>query len=386
MAGGRARPRGARARAGAEPALVRFGAKQGGSYRILARVADARGRENETELRVWVAGGRLPHAARRRAGAVTLVPDRKEYRRATSRGSWCSPPFAPAEGVLTLRRAGPRCARSASGSTSAIRDARVPIEDAFTPNVHVQVDLVGAAPRDDARRRSRRAARARPAFASGRLDLAVPPRARTLALAVTPREPPLDPGGETLLELRRARRRGPAGRERRGGGRGGGRGGARAHRLPTARPARRLLLARASAGVSDHRLRAHVLLAAPPEAPRRRGHDRSKAGTCAVHASAARRCPPPRRWRGWRRRRGCGEAGRADQCAHRLLGARALRRERAARRRGPRERPGEAARQPDPLPRDGRGGLPAQRQLRLGRGDAHRAPAADGAPLARRAS
>ncbi|HWK88500.1 MAG TPA: alpha-2-macroglobulin family protein, partial [Longimicrobium sp.] len=41
----------------------------------------------------------------------------------------------------------------------------------------------------------------RPAFASGALDLSVPPYQRTLALSVTPREGELAPGGQTVLDL-----------------------------------------------------------------------------------------------------------------------------------------------------------------------------------------
>ena len=57
-------------------------------------------------------------------------------------------PFAPAEGVVTLRRSGIlRTERFTMNGDS--HTLRVPIEEAMTPNVHVQVDLVGAAARVD---------------------------------------------------------------------------------------------------------------------------------------------------------------------------------------------------------------------------------------------
>ena len=85
--------------------------------------------------------------------------------------------------------------------TGASHTLEVPIEEALTPNVHVQVDLVGAAPRtSDAGEPDPKAA-PRPAFAAGAVELRVPPRQRTLALRVTPRETALAPGGETVLDL-----------------------------------------------------------------------------------------------------------------------------------------------------------------------------------------
>ncbi|HZO08573.1 MAG TPA: alpha-2-macroglobulin family protein, partial [Myxococcota bacterium] len=185
-------------RAEAEPVRVTIGAKEGGVYRILARVADAQGRDNQAELRVWVAGGRVPPRRELEQEDVTLVPDRRTYQPGEVAKLLVIPPFAPAEGVLTLRRSGlvreQRFTIAAASETLAI-----PIEDGFTPNVQVQVDLVGAAPREAAA--GSRPTPARPAFASGRLSLDVPPRSRSLALAVTPREPALAPGGETVLDL-----------------------------------------------------------------------------------------------------------------------------------------------------------------------------------------
>ena len=89
-------------------------------------------------------------------------------------------PFAPAEGLLTLRRSGllrEQRFRIEDGSHTL----EIPIEDGYTPNLHVQVDLVGA--RRARGRRRRDAPAQRPAFASGSLELAVPPRSRTLASA-----------------------------------------------------------------------------------------------------------------------------------------------------------------------------------------------------------
>jgi hypothetical protein len=184
----------------AEPVRASFAAGEGGVYRVLASVSDRAGRENETELRIWVAGGRVPPRRDLEQQPVTLVPDRREYAAGDTARVLVVPPFAPAEGVLTLRRSGlvrEERFRIAAGSHTLA----IPIEEAYTPNVHVQVDLVGQAEDVATPSSAARAAKPRPAFASGSLLLAVPPRGRTLALGVKPRHAALPPGGETVLEL-----------------------------------------------------------------------------------------------------------------------------------------------------------------------------------------
>ena len=246
----------------AEPLRARFDVKEGGAWRVVARVADERGRENETEMRVWVAGGRVPPRRGLEEEEVTLVPDRKEYRAGDVAKVLVLAPFAPAEGVLTLRRSGlvrEERFTVASGSHTL----EIPVEEAFTPNVHVQVDLVGQAPREEAAGGSARVP-SRPAFASGSLDLPVPPASRTLALAVTPRERALAPGGETVLDLVLSD----------AAGRPVANGEAAVvvvdeavlaltgYRVPSPLDT---FYARRSADVTDHRLRSHVLLARPEE-------------------------------------------------------------------------------------------------------------------------
>jgi uncharacterized protein YfaS (alpha-2-macroglobulin family) len=63
------------------------------------------------------------------------------------------------------------------------------------------VDLVGAAPRLDDQGEEVEGVPPRPAYASGQLQLRIPPLQRTLSLEVTPRDTELEPGGETLIDL-----------------------------------------------------------------------------------------------------------------------------------------------------------------------------------------
>jgi uncharacterized protein YfaS (alpha-2-macroglobulin family) len=245
----------------AAPVRTRFEAKEGGTWRVVARVADASGRENETRMRVWVAGGRVPPRRDLEEEKVTLVPDRNEYRAGEVANVLVIAPFTPAEGVLTLRRSGllreERFTIAGGSHTLAI-----PIEDGFTPNVHVQVDLVGRAPRGGESAAPKPAVR--PAFASGTIDLPVPPLSRTLGLSVTPREKALAPGAETVLDL--------VLRDPEGHPVANGEAAVvvvdeavlalTGYRLPDPLD---VFYSRRSAEVSDHRLRSHVLLSRPED-------------------------------------------------------------------------------------------------------------------------
>lgn len=183
---------------GSEPVTCRFTPKEGGAYRIRAQVLDDKGRQNESELRVWVAGGKLPPRRNVEREEARLIPSKKEYAPGDVAEILVLAPFAPAEGVLTLRREGMvRTERFTMGSAS--HTLKVPIEEGFTPNVHVQVDLVGSQEREPEKKGAQ--APRRPAFASGSLDLGVPPVKRNLKLAVTPREKRLEPGAATVLDV-----------------------------------------------------------------------------------------------------------------------------------------------------------------------------------------
>ncbi|HEY7514487.1 MAG TPA: MG2 domain-containing protein, partial [Vicinamibacteria bacterium] len=147
-----------------------FKTPEGGSYRITASVNDDDQRPNETKLRLWVAGGRAAPRRSLEQEPVTLVPDKKEYRPGETARVLVLAPFAPAEGLLTLRRSGLlRQERfTMRGSSHAIE---VKVEEAHVPNVHVQVDLVGSAPRTDEAGEVDPKRPPRPAFASGTVDL-----------------------------------------------------------------------------------------------------------------------------------------------------------------------------------------------------------------------
>ncbi len=185
---------------GPEPVSCTFKTDMGGEYQITATVADASGRKNQSRFTRWVSGGQQPAARKVEQEEVTLIPDKDSYQPGDVAQVLVQSPFSPAEGLLTVSRSGilyTERFRIEDGTTTL----QVPIEDKHIPNLHVQVDLVGAAPRTDDRGEAVEGVPPRPAYATGELSLSIPPLQRTLSLQVTPRDKELEPGGQTTLDL-----------------------------------------------------------------------------------------------------------------------------------------------------------------------------------------
>ncbi|NLD71718.1 MAG: hypothetical protein GX649_03255, partial [Chloroflexi bacterium] len=183
-----------------EPVRCTFETPEGGTYRITASIADDEDRRNETQITRWVSGGQRPSANRVELEDVTLIPDRQEYAPGDTAQILVQAPFAPAEGLLTVRRLGLVHTERFTMDEPSIT-LGVPIDEDDIPNVTVQVDLVGTAPRQNAAGEPDEDLPARPAYATGSLDLRVPAYSRTLSVALAPREAELEPGGETVIDL-----------------------------------------------------------------------------------------------------------------------------------------------------------------------------------------
>lgn len=179
-----------------------FKSKGGGRYRVTATIRDANGRVNETELSLWVAGGKQPPNSRVEKAEVELIPDRKEYKAGDTAQILVQAPFYPAEATMTLRRSGiVRAVRfRMDGPTYTLS---LPVEEAWTPNVHVQVDLVGAEARKSQTLQINPEAekRQQPAFASGEISLSIPPVSRRLSVTAAPREKTLEPAANTIVDV-----------------------------------------------------------------------------------------------------------------------------------------------------------------------------------------
>lgn len=185
---------------GFEPVTCTFETQLGGRYQITSVISDEMGRQNQSQITRWVSGGQQPPSREIEQEAVTLIPDKETYQPGDVAQILVQAPFSPAEGLLTVSRSGFLYTQRFDldeGSTTL----QVPIEEKYIPNLHLQVDLVGAAPRVDDMGEAIPEAPARPAYASGQLNLSIPPLQRTLSLQVKPRNTELEPGGETSIAV-----------------------------------------------------------------------------------------------------------------------------------------------------------------------------------------
>ncbi|MGH9755410.1 MAG: Ig-like domain-containing protein [Blastocatellia bacterium] len=187
-------------KSGANATQCRFGTREGGRYRITAQIYDDRERPNESELTLWVAGGKQPPQRDLAQEKVELIPSGKEYKVGDTAEILVQSPFFPAEGVLTLRRSGLVTSERFT-MNSASHTLKIPIKEEYLPNIHVQVDLVGASSRPDDEGKPDPKLPKRPAFASGTINLSIPPATRKLTIAATPRDKELEPGGETTVDV-----------------------------------------------------------------------------------------------------------------------------------------------------------------------------------------
>jgi uncharacterized protein YfaS (alpha-2-macroglobulin family) len=185
---------------GTEPDSCPFETSIGGSYQITAVVTDAQGRKNQSRITRWVSGGERPSSRKIEQEQVTLIPDKETYQPGDTAQILVQSPFSPADGLLTVSRSGilyTQAFHIEDGSTTL----EIPIEEKHIPNLNIQVDLAGSAPRTDENGEPLTDLPPRPAFATAQLNLSIPPLERTLSVQVTPDESKLEPGSETMLTV-----------------------------------------------------------------------------------------------------------------------------------------------------------------------------------------
>jgi hypothetical protein len=173
----------------------KFVAKTGGRYTITATVMDDRERFNQTEITIWVAGGKTPPKRNVKMEEAQIIPNKKDYAPGDAAEILVMSPFPQAEGVLTLRRDGLVKTERFTMKESSIT-LKIPIEEKYLPNITAQVDLVGAASRTNDEKTAKR-----PAFASGSLNLSVSTASRQLEVSAEPAAKSLEPGGTTKINV-----------------------------------------------------------------------------------------------------------------------------------------------------------------------------------------
>ncbi len=185
-------------KSGTEAVPFKFPVKSGGTYRVTAEIRDDKERLNKSEIQLWVAGGKIPHTENIEKEEVKLIPNQQEFHAGDTAEILIQAPFFPAEAVMTLRRSG-IVQTERFTMNSASHTLKIPIQENWTPNIFVQVDLVGATLRGTEKNDEKLPKR--PAFATGNLNLKIPPLTRKLNVTATPRHKSLAPGGETTVDL-----------------------------------------------------------------------------------------------------------------------------------------------------------------------------------------
>ncbi|MFT7581038.1 MAG: hypothetical protein ACI9MR_002712 [Myxococcota bacterium] len=183
-----------------QPARCTFTPKGGGQHRIRARITDAAGRANESQITVWVPGGKRPPTKRIESEAVELIPEQRDYQPGETAKVLVQAPFWPAEGVMHVLRDGMVTTEhfSMQGPSHTLE---IPVEEWMIPNFSVRVQLAGASPRTNAAGDPDKTLPTKPAFGSGQIQLRVPPTVRKLTVVATPAAEKVAPGAKTSVAL-----------------------------------------------------------------------------------------------------------------------------------------------------------------------------------------
>jgi uncharacterized protein YfaS (alpha-2-macroglobulin family) len=183
-----------------EPVTCTFTTEVGGEYRITASIEDSEGRPNQSQMTRWVSGGKQPASRNVEQEQATLIPDKQSYQPGDTAQILIQPPFTPAQALVTLNRNGILSTESFT-ITDSTYTLKVPITEEYIPNLYVDVELVGNVARIDSSGNPIPDAAPRPAYASGEINLSVPPISRTLEVTATLKDTELAPGGSTSMAL-----------------------------------------------------------------------------------------------------------------------------------------------------------------------------------------
>lgn len=189
-----------KATSGKDPVTCKFVPKSGGRHKIVAVVTDKEGRKNQTTLSVWVPGGNQPKDRNLEQESVTLIPNKKSWQPGETAEVLVQAPFSPADGLYIISRGGLVEAVPFKVEKDAVT-LKIQIAEWMIPGVDLKVFLNGMADRvgDDGKPNPKLPKR--PAFASGGLNLEVPPTVRTLSVAAVPKAARTEPGANTAVTV-----------------------------------------------------------------------------------------------------------------------------------------------------------------------------------------
>jgi uncharacterized protein YfaS (alpha-2-macroglobulin family) len=174
--------------------------QESGVWRLTAIATDEHGRKNQTSTSIWVMGADRPKDPSIERAKAGVLLDKNAYEPGALADVLVVAPFAPAEGILTVRRQGIVHIERFTMKTKS-HSLKVKLDEALVPNAEIRVDLVGQDVRtDDAGNPDERLPK-RPAFATGSADVKVLPTARTLDVKANAKRPTVEPGGSTQIDV-----------------------------------------------------------------------------------------------------------------------------------------------------------------------------------------
>jgi alpha-2-macroglobulin len=173
---------------------------EGGTYQIEAEIQDQQNRQNQSQINVWVAGGKVPPSQTVEQESITLVPSKKEYEPTDTAEILVQVPFPQADLTVTTRRNGLASVQHLN-CVDGTAKIKIPLEELYIPNLQVQVDAVGPKVRTDVAGKELQGKPLRPAYASGNLSLAISKKTREVTVKVTPAATKLQPGESTEVEV-----------------------------------------------------------------------------------------------------------------------------------------------------------------------------------------
>lgn len=181
---------------GKQPNKCQFEAKHIGTYKIIAQTKDPDNRPTRSTMHMWVVGDAPANTAKLEKDKVIIIPQKDKFVPGDKAELLIQAPFYPADGFVTLQKAGIRHRQPIHLDSSSMV-IRVPLTDAEIPKVKVQVDLNGK--KTTASSDSSDAIDSKPAFAGGSIELVVSPYQKRLNVAVMPNKAVLSPADKTTI-------------------------------------------------------------------------------------------------------------------------------------------------------------------------------------------
>jgi len=177
-----------------------FKPKLGGRHKITAKIVDPEKRPNESEVTVWVPGGKVPTDRDLKMEAVQVIPSKQKYEVGETVELMLQAPFYPASGVYSIRR-GDMVENTPIAFDGPSQTIKIKVEEWMIPGFSVHVSLDGSAVRQNDDGTPNDNLPKRPAFAEGGLQIEVPATLRRLTVEAVPAAAKIEPGAETTVTV-----------------------------------------------------------------------------------------------------------------------------------------------------------------------------------------